>query len=289
VAQFFVRNLFHLGSASLQGFGIDVLEHHFAAALGGYKCDARPHHARTDDAHPGKPIVVHLWQANLFVRGILEEPKRPDHVFGLIAAGQLDEIAAFHQEGGIEVEPKAFVHRTEDAARRHVGTGGLLFQKCRGTGDDVSTHFRIGSGTGDAKTVFIPRLFHTRIFRDEGQRLLVHDLFVFTHAIHQPFFEGFLGTQHLALKKALQRILDANHSRQTLGASGSGQEAQVHFGKAHLDAPVVQNQTVVAGEHPFEAATQGIAVDAGHHGNPALFDLAKEALKVFQALFQVFR
>jgi hypothetical protein len=89
-------------------------------------------------------------------------------------------------------------------------------------------------------------------------------------AVHETDGMGFLGADGRAGGGHFQRLCNARHAGQALGAAGTGEEAEFHFGNAQLRRR--HGDSVVGGESDFEAAAEGGAVNRGDHRLGAIFD-----------------
>ncbi len=106
------------------------------------------------------------------------------------------------------------------------------------------------------------------------------------HGIDGTHLESVIGTVILAGGDPLQRVVGADHPRQTDGAAKAGHDAELGLGQADLGRGVGQPE--VGGENGLAAAAQGVALDGGEGRHRQIFDGVEDVVGLFQPAEQIF-
>src|SRR5438105_4007885 len=83
----------------------------------------------------------------------------------------------------------------------------------------------------------------------------------------------------LRVAHQLECFLDADQARQALRATGAGDDAERHLGKA--EARTGRGDAIVAGERDLESSSHHGAVHGGHHRERQVLDRVEEAPVLF--------
>src|SRR6266704_2490913 len=109
----------------------------------------------------------------------------------------------------------------------------------------------------------------------------VHEL------VHDPEPERLARSLDLPRKDDVERGARADESRQSLAATGAGEDAELHFGQAELGLGVIRSDAVVAGEGELESAPQAGPVNAdgdrlgkARHALEQLLPRVRQALRL---------
>ena len=117
-------------------------------------------------------------------------------------------------------------------------------------------------------------LGHELLGEGDGARaeILAH------HLVHDAELLGPRRAHGIAAHDHLEGGLGADQARQPLRAAGARQEAELDLGQPHL--PRGDGDAIVTGQTDLEPAAERRAVNGGHHGLGARFDLLEHAVQI---------
>jgi hypothetical protein len=268
-----VVHLAHVGHATGNRVGIALDHHHRQSGIQRGHGNACPHGAAADDGEAGHRAGCsgtgfgHLAHF-AFGKECVNQPG----ALRAVDAGQ--EQAALQRHAVIKRQFDRRTHGFDDLERRE--------QPARLLGCVSSQRRQVGQrgfGVGNSDVA------HTAHWCSTGQQFVgvgqpglqcgtgvvagncvsgVHD------AVNQPGLQRCLCTDGFAAQHELGRSFHAHQARGALGTAGTGHQAQVHLGQAHLRGG--QCQAVVRTQRHFQPTTQGGTLQGGHHGLAASLD-----------------
>ena len=220
-----VPQVLAVGLALGRAVGAAVEQHHFHADLGGGEGNARAHHASPQNADLAVAGLRHaLGPGGQLAGGGNAKEQRVNHVLGLFAGRQLDELAHLDLAAGVDVDLAAVVDAVQDRLGRGIVAKGLGAQHGVACGEGFVAHGALHGAARQLETLAVPGLnsgsgtVGQQPLLGAGQQLVGrHDF------IDQTRFQGFFRGELFAFEQEGQRVAHADHARQTLRAASARQ------------------------------------------------------------------
>ena len=286
--------LFELAVEQLGGFAhakcqrllVDVLHHRRNALAGRLVGDAAPHDAGTQYGGVASGLARLLGSLLGQRLDVLIVQEDTDQCLGDIGLGQLDKALCFghqslvtaHACSGLDGFHRS--HRRRIVFARHGGNHA-------GGGGEAHHGFQFGEaqrrffGGATALPVQLARDGVLDHLQRSALQCVGGD-----HGVDGTHLEGVIGTVILAGGDPLERVVSADHPRQTDCAAKARHDAEFGLGQANLGGGV--GQTEVGGENGLAAAAQSVSLDGGEGRNRQIFDGIEDVVGLFQPAEQIF-
>ncbi len=281
-----VEQLGGFAHAKCQSLLVDILHHRRDTLAGRLVGDAAAHDAGTQYggmASGLSSLFGRLLGQRLDVLIIQEDA---DQRLGDIGLGQLDKALCLNDQrfvtahtcGGFDGFHRG--HRRRIVFTRHGGNHA-------GGGGEAHHGFQFGEAQRRflGGTTALPVQLARDGVLDHLQRSALQRVGG-DHGIDGTHLEGVIGTVILAGGDPLERVVGADHPRQTDGAAKARHDAEFGLGQADFGGGV--GQTEVGGENGLAAAAEGVALDSGEGGHRQIFDGVEDVVGLFQPAEQIF-
>ena len=256
----FLRGVFVVladdGDALFQGLFFHLENLHRNARIGEVHGDTAAHGARADhrrllDLALGG-ILVQSWHLGHF-------PFGEEHMTlgrGFAGNQQLEEQLPFPLHALVVGQFHRCLDRLDTGKRRleaALFSGNGLLEMLEQLGTGIPGHVQFGD------------LAQRRAISNQlaGKGQCPFQQIAADHLVHQTQLPGLGCLDGVASHDHFQGFLCPHQTRQALGATGTGQQAQLHFRQAQAGA--VQGHAIIAAQRHFQPATQGCAMDGSDH------------------------
>ena len=245
--------------------GVD--QHHLDAGIGRDIGDARPHHARADDADAFHRLIRDLRAVGAFFQRFFVDEKRADHGAGRGVHQHRGELPRLDLQRGVKGHQRAFIDRRKQRLGGRIDALRLAIDHGGGPHEGHEARRVIGRAAGHFIALGIPRLDQIGLFGGQNpflgarqQRLGGDDL------VDDARRFGLLRVAELAFQQEGRGHHGAEFAHKAGGAARAGEDADHDFRQADLGLGIIGGDDAVAGQRQFKADAKGGAGQRGHDG-----------------------
>ena len=244
------------GDALFQGLFLHLENLHRNAGIGEVHGDATTHGARADH---GRQLDLTLGRVLIEAGHLGHFPLGKEDVAlgrGLTGDHQLEEQLPFALNTLVVGQLHRCFDRLDTGKRRFetpLFSGNGLLEVVEQLGTGITGHVQFGD--------LAQRRAVGHQLAGKGQCALQQ--VTADHLVHQAQLAGLGRLDRVAADDHFQGFLRPHQTRQALGATGAGQQAQLHFRQAQAGA--IQGHAIITAQSHFQPATQGGAVDGSDH------------------------